>query len=363
MYIDSNGNGQKDPGEWTVGGAVVMLTSGNLTWTATTGASGSYSFTSIPAGLYTVSVPMFDDLISGSPYLGSFMDSGGNLYTLGDVLGGSPSDGSLSPSDFGVPVKGDGVTSKVDAIVGVNLQPDYQAMNFDFTEMGVTPDAVSKRFLLSLPTNSTTYWETSSGPDVIAEPGTLVLLIVGAAWGGLLWQRRRRKRLAAALDPSGITVGRARASPWWRLFLGRRPCPATLGHVAELTTKSTFKVHNLFKFFSKERVMKVVRLVSFALALLVTAMVSQSRADLIVDMQVDTAAWGVPDVYAVNDPTQTPLPASDYTATYDANGELKGIQFKTASDVPTGGAVVVMDLFADVEDAGDHLTTWNAGLR
>ena len=63
--------------------------------------------------------------------------------------------------------------------------------------------------------------------------------------------------------------------------------------------------------------MKAVRIISIVLAVMVTAMVSQSRADLVYDLAVDTTP-GVANVYAATDGTETPLPSSDYTLTTQA---------------------------------------------
>ena len=253
------------------------LTSPGVSWSVLSGSNGSYSFSGIPAGLYTVSVPVFTDLINGSPSLGFFIDGSGNVYT--------PGGGGIPDSDFGTPVSG----GKVDSIADINLQSGFAALDYDFSELGVQTDMVSKRLFLASTVDTTTYWE-DAGPapaPATAEPGTLVLLLAGAGCGGLVWQRRRarRRRLARDQSSSGITVGCACASPWWRRLFGRRPRPANIGPVAELLTKSFPKVHNLFKFSFKERVMKVVRILSIALALAVTAMVSQSRADMIYSLQ------------------------------------------------------------------------------
>jgi hypothetical protein len=297
-----------------------------------------------------VSVPVFSDLINGPPSLGDFVDANGIVYGAGNM-------GGFSESDFGTPEMGDASTPN--AIVDVNLQSGYSAINFDFSEKGLQPDAVSKRYCLASTLNDTTYWE-STPVVVVAEPGTFVLLAAGAAWGGVLWRRRRaRRRLATNENRAGITVGRARASPWWRSICGRRPRPANIGHVAELTTKSFFTVENLCNLSFKERVMKVVRIISLALALVVTAMVSQSRADMIIDLEaqlvVDSNGLdlnGTDGSYDSNNNYSGPV--------YSLSSDGKTVSFDSASVIPATGAWVQMEVYADVLDSAGSIAYWDS---
>jgi hypothetical protein len=55
-YVDANRNGTKDAGEAGIGGVIVTL-SGGASATATTAADGSYSFTGLNSGSYSVSAP------------------------------------------------------------------------------------------------------------------------------------------------------------------------------------------------------------------------------------------------------------------------------------------------------------------
>jgi hypothetical protein len=55
-YVDANKNGVRDSGEAGIGGVTVTL-SGGATATATTAADGSYSFTGLTAGSYSVGAP------------------------------------------------------------------------------------------------------------------------------------------------------------------------------------------------------------------------------------------------------------------------------------------------------------------
>ncbi len=356
VYIDSNGNGQKSAGDWAVGGATVSLyeqlgSSLTLVSSKVTGSDGSYSFSGLSAGTYNLMVPVFSDLISGEPSPGEFMDDQGNLY----------------PSS-GAPVSGNGT----DAIESIDLQTGLAGFNFDFSELGVQGDMVSKRMFLSSDLGTSTYWlENAATPPQVPEPSTLILLAAGAVCCALVWQRRRgkRKRLARDQNHPVIMVGRARASPRREPYCGRGPRPENIGPTG-LLTNSFQKVRHFFKLSLKERVMKAVRIISIALAVMVTAMVSQSRASLVYDLAVDTNSSvtpGVANVYAATDGSETPLPSSDYTLTTQAvttnNGtwnEIKGIQFNSAADVPTGGAIVVMDVFADVLDASGYYGAWNS---
>ena len=55
VFNDANGNGLLDGGESGIGGIVVTLTNGvDMTVTAMTSGDGSYSFSDVPAGDYTL---------------------------------------------------------------------------------------------------------------------------------------------------------------------------------------------------------------------------------------------------------------------------------------------------------------------
>ena len=201
VYIDSNKDGQKDAGDYAVGGAPVTLsslTSPGVSWSVLSGSNGSYSFSGIPAGLYTVSVPVFTDLINGSPSLGFFIDGSGNVYTPGGA--------GIPDSDFGTPVSG----GTVDSIADINLQSGFAALDYDFSELGVQTDMVSKRLFLASTVDTTTYWE-DAGPapaPATAEPGTLVLLLAGRGAAECYGS-------AAAPGEGGWRGTRVvRASPW-----------------------------------------------------------------------------------------------------------------------------------------------------
>jgi hypothetical protein len=55
VYVDSNGNGQRDAGEPALGGVTVSI-NGPVNKTATTDANGKYCFNNLPNGDYTVAI-------------------------------------------------------------------------------------------------------------------------------------------------------------------------------------------------------------------------------------------------------------------------------------------------------------------
>ncbi|MEM9283874.1 MAG: SdrD B-like domain-containing protein [Verrucomicrobiota bacterium] len=57
VFIDTDGDGEPDPGEPIEAGATVQLfdSNGNLVATTTSGADGSYTFTNIPSGTFSLS--------------------------------------------------------------------------------------------------------------------------------------------------------------------------------------------------------------------------------------------------------------------------------------------------------------------
>ncbi|NJM42494.1 MAG: DUF11 domain-containing protein [Anaerolineae bacterium] len=68
VFMDANGNGQREPGETYPGGVVVTATDqfGNVITTTTT-LTGFYQFVGIPAGTYTVTVGPIPGLVNTTP--------------------------------------------------------------------------------------------------------------------------------------------------------------------------------------------------------------------------------------------------------------------------------------------------------
>ena len=56
VFIDSDGDGQQDPGEPGIAGVIVDLldAAGNIIATTTTDANGNYLFENVPSGTYSV---------------------------------------------------------------------------------------------------------------------------------------------------------------------------------------------------------------------------------------------------------------------------------------------------------------------
>jgi hypothetical protein len=166
--------------DWTVGGAVVTLTSDsnpNLVYTDTTGANGAYYFGNLPTGQYTLMLPQYSDLIAGHGTAGEFINASGNVVSLSSAV----------------------VTRAVTAnqiamneITDINVQPGYAGIGFNFGELGLQADQVSKWYFLdsTLATSDNTYW-VSGTPAAVPEPASY-LLLAAAVGGGLIWWRRRR---------------------------------------------------------------------------------------------------------------------------------------------------------------------------
>ena len=90
LFTDVNGNGYFDSGDIALVGRLVQL-SGTVNTTATTLADGSYSFTGLPVGSYTVCAAA--GMTQVSPTDGPACASGAPGYAL-DVL--TPDDGFLN---------------------------------------------------------------------------------------------------------------------------------------------------------------------------------------------------------------------------------------------------------------------------
>jgi hypothetical protein len=107
VWVDFNNNGAQNPGEPVVPGATITLVgttpTGTVTYVTTTGPDGTYSFPSVPPGVYTVTEQQPPEWLDNVDYPGN-------------------AGGSATPPD---------------SIINVVLQSGTNATNYNFTEMGV----------------------------------------------------------------------------------------------------------------------------------------------------------------------------------------------------------------------------------
>jgi protocatechuate 3,4-dioxygenase beta subunit len=104
VYVDMNNNGTKDAGEAGIGGVTVALTGtndqGTVNLTTTTAADGSYYFTNLRPGVYTVTETQPANYLDGKDAVGS--------------LGGSPANDHCS---------------------AINVPPGANGVHYDFGEL------------------------------------------------------------------------------------------------------------------------------------------------------------------------------------------------------------------------------------
>ncbi len=116
VWYDTNGNGIKDAGESPVGGITVSLVSGGVTIaTAVTGDDGTYLFTNVTPGTYTM---QFGNLPAGAAYTtqnsgGAGNDNNSNPngagLTLSFTVAAGGSDISIDAGLIGTPLPADGL--------------------------------------------------------------------------------------------------------------------------------------------------------------------------------------------------------------------------------------------------------------
>jgi hypothetical protein len=164
-YVDKNQDGIRDAGDIGIYDAKITLTNATTSQVVATvysGSSGFFSFTSVDAGTYTISMATPIDS-AGTISTGAILDSTGVVVKSGL--------GTVTPTSIADITLGDGYTGK----------------NYDFGELSYPIDAISKRSVLS---SSDSVYVVNTTP--VPEPSTFVLLIAaGLACGAMKIYRRR----------------------------------------------------------------------------------------------------------------------------------------------------------------------------
>ena len=161
-YVDIDGSGKMDNGDWCIGEARISLTEIGGTdplITVYTAADGSFRFESLLPGDYTIAA-LDRSNQPGQDTLGELQDKNGNPVSTGR--------GTITPPN---------------QFVGIHLEDGYMGTNYNFAELVYPIGLISKRML------------TDDDPHIpiVPEPGSLLLLaIAGLFFGGLTWGRRNR---------------------------------------------------------------------------------------------------------------------------------------------------------------------------
>ncbi len=121
-YVDANNTGVKVAGEPGIAGVIITLTGttttgGSVSQMTTTASDGSYSFTNLNPGTYTLTETLPSNFVPGQPTAGS--------------LGGT--------------------TSGYNVIGNITVTAGANGTNYNFGELGLTPQYVSKRMYLTPP--------------------------------------------------------------------------------------------------------------------------------------------------------------------------------------------------------------------
>lgn len=162
VYVDTNNNGVMDTMDWAIAEAKISLALSGASDPAMLAYSkkdGSYSFSSLVAGNYTISM-LSPCVAPGTDTKGQIRDKDGNVDLARTAQ----------------------VQVARDVFSNIDLAAGYTGVNYNFAELVYPIGLVSKRMLIG------------DDPGVIhtvPEPGTLMLLVMaGLCFGGLAWRRR-----------------------------------------------------------------------------------------------------------------------------------------------------------------------------
>jgi hypothetical protein len=174
VYVDTNSNQTMDTADWAIANATITLTDvGSSTPFASVLSSqnGSYSFTGLAAGTYTLAMTTATNhpgQDSGSAH--AILDSSGQLVSLTDTV---------EQNAYANIAMGDGDTGT----------------NFNFAELTYPGVLISKAMFLSNspPVQHTDDVVPATPTNPVPEPNALVLLaVVGLFLAGIGWRRSRK---------------------------------------------------------------------------------------------------------------------------------------------------------------------------
>ncbi len=165
IYCDTNQNCSTDECDWGIAEAEISLTkvgSSDPAIIVLSGKDGSFSFTGLSAGTYTISMltPLSQP---GTDMLGMVYDKSGKAIAANQ--------GTASTNTFS----------------NIVLLDGYSGINYTFIEPAYPVAAISKRMLLNTPFGS----EPPQPVQPVPEPGSLLLLAV-AAMALVMWKRHGR---------------------------------------------------------------------------------------------------------------------------------------------------------------------------